>query len=62
MTDLERCNTILADLFGEKHVRIWWGTRSKAFSNVTPAEVFMVDPGRVLNHLIKITQGDTHES
>lgn len=62
MTDLEKCNDLVKALFGEKHVRIWWGTRNKAFDSVTPAEVYMVDPSRVLYHLIKITEGNTDES
>jgi hypothetical protein len=62
MTDLEKCNEMVRSFLGEKHVRTWWGTRNKEFDGVTPAEVFMVDPTRVLHHLIAITQEDNNES
>ena len=52
-----RCNNLLIPLVGEKHVRIWWGSSSKAFDDVTPAEMFMVDPGRVLSYLMQISSG-----
>lgn len=62
MTDLEKCNEMVRSFLGEKYVRIWWSTRNKGFDGVTPEEVFMVDPTRVLHHLITITQEDNNES
>jgi hypothetical protein len=57
MTTKEKCDIMLKALVGEKHARIWWGTRNKTFDNVTPAEVFMVDQERVLNYLLAHTHG-----
>ena len=50
---LEKCDDILKALVGEKHVRIWWGTVNKEFDYVTPAEVFVDDPNRVLSYLMR---------
>ncbi len=58
MTNKEKCDMMLTSLVGEKHVRIWWGTRNKAFDGVTPAEVFAIDPERVINYLMQFTSGD----
>ncbi len=58
MTPKEKCDIMLNALVGEKHIPIWWGTRNKAFDNVTPAEVFMVDEERVVNYLMQFRHGD----
>ena len=57
MNTKEKCDMILTSLVGEKHVRIWWGSCNKSFDYVTPAEVFMVDPERVLNYLLEHAYG-----
>ena len=47
-----QCNNLLRALVGENHMDLWWNSRNKAFDLLTPAEIFELDPNKVLNYLL----------
>ncbi len=53
LTDKEKCDAVLlALLASEEQASKWWASRNRAFDMSTPAEMFKVNPNRVLAYLV----------
>ena len=58
MTNIERCNLILASLVGKKLIDNWWHTPHRAFNMLTPWDQFKLDEHKVLDYLYGQMSGD----
>lgn len=47
-----RCTALVIALVGTASSTWWWNSPNKAFSNLSPLEMFEQDPDRVYNYLM----------